>query len=720
MEIFRKFSARMSRHKCKCQVSHPSSRCRYRLGEGKALRYFFNLIVLAQAMLLFSVADAKAQSQEEELALVYGDKENVSIATGSKQPIIRAPSTATVITAQDIRAMGMTDLEQVLESVPGLHVSMVHVGLNPIYIFRGIAAKYNPQVLMLVNGIPITNVFWGDRSQIWGGFPLENVARIEVIRGPGSALYGADAFAGVINIITRTAADIHGTEAGVRLGSFNSKDVWVQHGGQLGAADASYYLRAGNTDGAQGIIEKDVQSTIDQRLGTHASLTPGTMSTSRKALDARTDIGFDAWRIRAAYQKREIGMGAGLAGNLDPYSRGNSSRFYIDTNYDQANWVPNWDVSAVIGYFANREWGSPAYRLFPPGAFNGAFPQGMIGNPGHAERHGQVELTALYTGFEQNKIRVGTGYKKDDLYAAWSQKNFYGVNSPLPGVIDVTNDPTLIYMIPHKRILTYVFVQDEWGFANDWMLTAGIRHDRYSDFGSTTNPRLALVWNADYNKVVKLMHGTAFRAPSFAEQYSINNPVVIGDPNVKPEKLVSDELAFSWQTTTDWQNNLNFFRYRMRSIILPVAAVYSNSGDRTGKGFELESTLDVSSNIRLNGSVSVQHSHDEASGKDAGIAPQRRLFARADWRVVPFWQLGLVANHVAARMREPGDTRPQVPDYTMVDVTLRREKLMNGIEVSAKVSNLLNQSAWEPTFLGLYSDLPLPKRAFYIQMQVEI
>ena len=124
-------------------------------------------------------------SEEEDLALVYGDKSTVSIATGSHQAITRAPSAATVITSHDIEAMGATNLDQALESVPGLHVSMVHVALNPIYEFRGIATKYNPQVLMLVNGIPITNVFWGDRSQLWGGMPLENVARIEVIRGPG-------------------------------------------------------------------------------------------------------------------------------------------------------------------------------------------------------------------------------------------------------------------------------------------------------------------------------------------------------------------------------------------------------------------------------------------------------------------------------------------------------------------------------------------------------
>ena len=139
-------------------------------------------------------------SEEEELELVYGDEEFISIATGRTQPIARAPSVASVITSDDIKAIGATDLDQVLETVPGLHVSNAGAGLNPIYIIRGIQSQFNPQVLMLINGIPITNSYVGNRSQVWGGMPINNIARIEVVRGPGSALYGADAFAGVINI----------------------------------------------------------------------------------------------------------------------------------------------------------------------------------------------------------------------------------------------------------------------------------------------------------------------------------------------------------------------------------------------------------------------------------------------------------------------------------------------------------------------------------------
>lgn len=681
-----------------------------------SLRQLHLITLLALA---FSGGVCAQTSEEEELALAYGDKATISIATGSQQPINRAPAVASVITAQDIEAMGAADLDQALKNVPGLHVSLNNIGQNPIYSFRGIATINNPQMLMLVNGIPITNVFWGDRSQVWGGMPLENVARIEVIRGPGSALYGADAFAGVINIITKTATDIKGTETGVRLGSFNSSDIWMQHGGRMGALDAAFYLRAGNTDGHRNIIQQDAQTTFDTIFSTNASLAPGSLNNERKTIDARTDLSLDAWRLRAAYQKRDIGIGA-LGGSIDPNGRGTASRLYLDASYEQTDWVPHWDVSAVVGYFDIKEKPADHYTLFPAGAFGGAFPSGMLAGPGHSERHTHGSVSAIYNGLGQHRLRVGGGFRVEDLYEVTETKNFDATFAPLPGgLTNVTGDPSLVYMLPHKRNLTYVFAQDEWSLAKDWTLTAGVRHDRYSDFGGTTNPRLALVWDAAYNLVVKAMHGTAFRAPSFSEQHIINNPVAIGSSDIKPETIVTNELAFSWQTTSALQNNLNFFHYRMRGIILPTGVNYQNAGEQSGRGLELESTYDATSNLRLSGSYSLQHSTDTATGQDAGMAPHRRVFARAEWRFSPRWQLNTQINHVSDRMREPGDTRTQVPDYTLVDLTLQREKVAGNWEFSAMVHNLFDRKAWEPTFktVGMPSDLPLPGRSLNLQLQ---
>ncbi|MFP5394245.1 MAG: TonB-dependent receptor plug domain-containing protein, partial [Gammaproteobacteria bacterium] len=147
-----------------------------------------------------ALAAAQQASEEDELSLVYGDKTNVTIATGSVQSLRRAPAVASVITAADIAAMGATDLDQVLESVPGMHVNRSANNYAPLYVMRGIATQFGPQLLVMQDGVPITTIFAGNKGNLWGGYPVEHIARIEVIRGPGSALYGSDAFSGVINI----------------------------------------------------------------------------------------------------------------------------------------------------------------------------------------------------------------------------------------------------------------------------------------------------------------------------------------------------------------------------------------------------------------------------------------------------------------------------------------------------------------------------------------
>ncbi len=490
-------------------------------------RTIARLTAAALAIAWSAGAYTAPQSEEEELALAYGDKSFVSIATGTRQPIARAPSVATVVTAEDIAAIGAADLDEVLETVPGLHVARSPTNYNPVYTIRGIHTQYNPQVLMLVNGIPITGVYTGDRSQIWGGMPVENIARIEVIRGPGSALYGADAFSGVINIITSTTADLDGTQLGLRTGSFNSRDAWMQHGGIWSGFDIAAYLRVGATDGQRRIIAADTLA------GSPASLAPGPVNLGRDAIDGRLDLARDQWRLRAGYQQRDnVGTGAGVASALDPQGRNFGERVSTDLTYQDANFAPNLDVTAQASYLHITE--KSDLTLYPPG-FPG-FPAGVIGNPYKWERHLRFNLSAAYTGLQNHKLRFGAGTQNDDLYRTRETKNFSrpapGVLLPLGSVQDVTD--TAPFLRPHSRRVNHVYAQDEWAFTQDWFLTAGVRRDQYSDFGGTTNPRVALVWETAYNLTSKLLYGRAFRPPSFVELYNINNPVALGNPNLKP------------------------------------------------------------------------------------------------------------------------------------------------------------------------------------------
>lgn len=674
--------------------------------------------------------------EEDELALSFGDNATVSIATGAQQPLRRAPAVATVITAQDIKAMGATDLNDVMETVPGVHVSRSPVAYTPLYQFRGISSDYNPQTLVLQNGVPMTTMFIGNRGLFGYGLPLENVERIEVIRGPGSALYGADAFSGVINIITKSSADIQGTEVGARGGSFNTYDAWVLHGGKLGAMDVAAHFRAGRTDGFKGQIRADSQSYIDSLVGSSASLAPGPVNTGNKGLDAGLDLSHQNVRWRLGYVLREGETGAGVARALDPVGRGKSERINSDVSWSGIELARHWDLGLNASYMHYTQQIPEPLMLFPPGASGasaGAFPNGMFGGPHTWERQLRLSAVSTYAGIEGHNVRFGLGHDDLDLYKTQEFKNFKFVVMSIAGkptaVPDVRGDGSVVrvpvgesFLTPQRRKVNYAYVQDEWRFAQDWALTGGIRHDRYSDNGDTTNPRLAMVWDASVDLTAKLLYGKAFRAPALTEQYSINNPVAQGNADLKPETIGTWEAAFAWQARPDTDVNLSLFHYRMKGIIRTTdqgtgVSVWNNAGTQHGKGMELETVWRATSTLRLQGHYAWQRSVDEATGHDAGFAPRHHLFGRMDWSVANGWQVGGQVNRVAGRKRAFGDSRPDIADYTTVDLTVRSSSISKGWEFIASIRNLFDADAREPTSAGdnIPGDLPLARRSFYLQ-----
>jgi outer membrane cobalamin receptor len=686
---------------------------------------------LLALILILQAFGAHAQvSEEEELALVYGDKSVVSIATGNEQPLRRAPAVASVITAQDIAAMGATDLDQVLESVAGIHVARSPNQYAPLYVVRGIQSVFQPQVLVLQNGIPVTSSYLSNKGNVWAGYPVEHIARIEVLRGPGSALYGSDAFAGVINIITKGAADTRGTELGARFGSFATRDAWLQHGGKLGPAQLAFYLRAGRSNGFRSIIDADAQSRNDSIFGTSASLAGGPVNVGYEALDSNIELGYAAWRLRAGYKGRDqVGTGAGVANALDPVGKSKSERITADLSWNFAGPDADWSGGLLLAGMTYKQRTPVDYQLLPPGTRlpTGTFPNGMLGGPDFSERTLRLSAHISYAGWRGHHVRIGVGHDDLDMYATSETRNFGytpgGMPVPLPGSVDFSASNPFIF--PQRRQVDYAYLQDEWTFARDWTLTAGLRHDRYSDFGSTTNPRGALVWDASYDVTAKLMYGEAFRAPAFLENYGLANPVTRGNPNLRPETNRTLEAAFAWQARADTELKLTLYRYRMRDIIRtlpnPVANTgntHFNTGNQDGKGMELESLFRVHPNVRLMANFSWQRSVDVASGQDAGYGPRRHLWSRSDWQFARERLLSVQLNHVAGRERAPGDARQPVADYTTLDLTLRRERGRGQWDVTLALRNLFNADVREPSpapGLQLPHDLPMAPRALSLQ-----
>lgn len=603
----------------------------------------------------------------------------VSIATQSPQSVSRAPAVVSVITAADIRATGASNLLDVLQSVPGVYLRLNQFGFRPLVSMRGAAAK---NMLIMVNGAPQRDLVWAT-GIYWKGLPASMIKRIEVIRGPGSALYGSDASAGVINVVTKTAHPLRQSEAGIRAGSFNSQTAWLQHGREWNGFDIGLTVEASATDGYRPTIARDRLN----RSG-HAEL-------GYDNLDLRFAFGRDHWRVLADHmQKDNLGIGITGGSYLDPVTRAKDSFTGIAWLYNNRRWAPEWGLEAEV-----------RYRDLAYSSGNGFWevPATTLSQIRSAEQRFNTEASLSYSGFKNHTLRFGGGYVWQDLYLVERVDN--GVPTPFAPVQDRHN--------------TYLFVQDAWQLADRWELTAGARYDRYSDVGGALNPRAALVWQTTDRLTSKLMVGKAFRAPSFLELYATTGATT-PNANLKAEKSTTWDLSFSWRATHDLNLGVTLFDYLQQNPIVDAGGTFMNVDPHRIRGVELEAVWQAGQTLRLSGNLTQRRVDDEQFTRlrvpDHFAIPQQDAYLRADWAFMPKWQWNLQANWSGKRSQALTDTRTPLGPQTVADTTIR---YYHGSEWEFAVSirNLLNADAREYAGTRIPEHLPLPRRNLFAEVR---
>jgi len=637
---------------------------------------------------------------------------DVALATGTLKPLKLAPSVATVITAQDIEDMGAATLDEVLMTVPGLHVQPSATNIfTSIWTIRGVYSQLNPQVLLLIDGQPLRNNGNGNKPHAFR-LPVSMIARIEIIRGPGSAVLGADAFAGAINVITKEGSEINGSNAGFRGGSFGSYDVWAQHGGSYKGWDVALGAEYAKADGdRKRIIEKDA-------LGAGPpSLAPGPLDTHyenfNSSLNATKDkirLNFDGfWKIGA-------GAGAGVSNTLNgDRSKAEGYTLLGSVSYIEKDLLNDFDLTTRIS--GSYNWARNTFYFFPPDYRN------AIGRPGAEDLNGGIEFSGDYRRFSDHRVRLSLGasnYNTD----TFQEKNYGpGVAVQFGPLVDISDTP-YVYLKDQSRRLFYSAIQDEWAFAKNWELTAGIRYDDYSDFGNAISPRIALVWNTTPELVTKLLYGRAFRPPTFGELHQQNNPATIGNSHLDAETIDTYELAFDYRPTKVLRFGLNLFEYRIRGLIDyisdPAPATTKtarNARDQKGRGFEVETEWLATEKLRFRANVSYQRSTDELTASVVADVPTVKLYANAHWKFLPEWSLDGQYFWVGGRHRAVGDTRPDIKDYDLVNMTLRKNNIMKHWDIAVAVRNLFDTDAREPAPAVIPNDYPLEHRSFWAELR---
>lgn len=695
-------------------------------------------------MLIFGSGNSASQELDELSIEALFEVKVMELASGIEQQVNKSPSVVSVITAEEIKAFGAKNIQEALEMVPGVHVvpSSV-VGMWPVVTFRGIFSNTNSQVLWLLDGDRISYSVQGGFDQNFY-LPVGNIKKIEVIRGPASALYGAEAFAGVINLVTFDEAEK--TVVSASIGSFEQRSITARSTFSIdpywSLSLAGEYFERGSDDSR--IIDSDVQSFFDSLFGSNASLAPGGIDDDIEQTALSAKLSSEQWKISSHFIYVDSPQMIGVSNTLGAGSFRKSTIWNHSIAYDSANRMSNWRFRPSMQLYEFSQ--ETELEVFPDGTilpiggdgnvdFSSSnlvtFPDGFLGFPSGDYKVLELDLPVHHLGFKDHQLRYSLGYRKEEVVTG-EIKNFG------PGVIDgtqpivdssfltdVTNTP-FIFLEDTRREIFYISAQDIWRLSEDLEATLGVRFDDYSDVGSTITPRATLVWEPDDKITAKLIYGNAFRAPSFADKAIKNNPAQLGNPNVDNEELNSYEISLSYLYNKNTWLNLNMYRYNAKSLIAfvpeednPTNSTAQNINELKGKGVELEMFWQVSQNIKVDVNYSWQSTDNDLAGQQQPFVPQQLAFLRVNWSFNETWQINLSSRGVMDREREDFDQRRKVSDYWLTSLNLQYN--YKNWNLNTAIKNLLNDDIREPSSVAslISGDFPMNERNGFIELSYQ-
>jgi outer membrane receptor for ferrienterochelin and colicins len=522
-------------------------------------------------VLLASVAGLPLQAQEksldELLALDLTDLLKLKVVSALKRPetINRVPATVRVITADEIRDNGYFTLEDALADLPGFQFRNI-LGFNSYVFMRGVPGQNN-KILLLVDGIQINELNSGG-FYAGGQFNLTNVDRIEVVYGPASALYGTNAVSGIISIFTRDPRDTQGGRAEVLAGNFRTR-----------SADFRYA-----THDKQENLGFSVSAVYKQSDKADLRGKAGDFNWTESMENFENDAAVDA-RVHSR------NFSAGFLLQDKDASRATVQRGVAEDNLTQVsdhgvNWhIRFLNVWAAYVYEPARTWSfrSTAYYRSAT-VLDDTIPVIELptaSSPGRQFRYYRpnhlfgVETQFLWAPGARWRFSFGLVLEQERLAETYSITESGAVDQPPPAA------PRPKMLGDH---LISVYAQSQTSMSKAIDLFLGVRHDDSSYYGAVTTPRLGLVFNRG-RLTVKTLYTEAFRAPK-PWDYTDGT----GNPDLRPERNRSFEVAGGWSFSPSLRFDLSVYRNRLSNLLTRVdegdSFRWDNSGALTTNGCE--------------------------------------------------------------------------------------------------------------------------------------
>lgn len=635
------------------------------------LRILFRRLPLTSVIILFHCLAVAASTDITSMGLedlmqipVYG-------ASRFEQKPSDAPSDITLITADEIQKYGYRTLSDLLRSVRGFYVtndrSYTYIGIRGF----GIPGDYNARLLIQIDGHRINDNIY-DQGAIGSDFILDMdlIDKVEIIRGPGSSLYGSNAFFGVVNIITKKATSLGQPGMALSYGSYDSTKGRLSFGKQfdsgtrLAVSGSSLYSRGQNL----------YYSEFDSPA-THHGIAEGCDSDQSGNLFGRLEYGHFSLESAWVSRDKTTPTASFETDFNNPNSHTVDERWYMDMNY-RHRVLENMDVTARLYY--------DEYR------YKGQYIYGGKANIDNAlgKSWGTEFIVSRPFLDEMHRLTAGAEFVSNFTLHQDNEDT----------------DPYRLYLDSNESNQKWaVFIQDEYRVTSWFLINAGLRQDQYSSFGDSLNPRLAFIFQPRNSTTLKLIYGTAFRAPNAYELYYYDGFYSEKPNQLNPEKIATYEVVLEQRLFKIFRWTVGGFSYRIDDLIQQMTdtdtglSVFKNLDNVTAKGFQTEVEGVWDSGLRGNVSYTYQDVTNDQSSQEQANCPQH--IAKLNL-IVPLylknWFVGSGIQYLSPRKTL---SKTDTEAVWLADMTMLARNIYPGLDMSFSGYNLFNQKYRDPVGL---------------------
>ncbi len=640
--------------------------------------------------------DSRADEDLTYLDLSLEQLLNVPVtgSTLTEETLKTVPAAVSVFTREHIDRLGVDYLYELLNLVPGFQFNRnASNGLAYTYSARGRrTTQQSLEVLLLIDGKVVNDPRAGSPDITLPLYPVARIERLEVIRGPGSALYGSSAFTGVINIVTRkqqkSLALAYGSQQRRQLEGF-----WSQ---SFGGWETDVFIHAYKDNGEQFTLPDTFSgqpiTTSDPRQQFVADL-------ALKQGDTRIDLSYNRAETNDFYQSENTANG---------YNANERELWHI--SLDQGfNWLANTQSQVVLSY----QQFSYDFNLYVtgPGALapvsrpRSAEP--FWGDAGLAGDSWRFTFSNDWSIDEQSSAQWGLQWARHEETRASARGNFDLIQlSQKQFPITFYGDEGKVFPIgtEESQNNTGAYIQYLRDLRESTRLTLGGRYDEYTELTGRFSPRLGLVEQLNKMYSLKLLYGEAFGAPTLAETGLINNPLLFGNPDLNHEIVKTWDLILmgNW-TSTNFSVGLfeNHYEQPIETVFVGAARTYRNGLGEKSQGLEVGWAQDLSNHWSLRSTYTYMDLPASAFREATQMASFEVNYAAEKWN----WNLlGFYQDERQTPITTT--TRQSLNDFWILN-TQWRYQFTAGYELKLQVKNITDQDAATPAqSLGKLEGIP--------------